>query len=214
MTQNRLPPPPPSAANPRVSARIWIYLIILLGTALRFFQLGHFSLWDGEIFTLFISQKPLPLILPALRDFGAHPPLWFFITRAFDAFGWNEWMLRAPAALVGILAIPAMYVLGKRAANVTVGLLAALLFACAPLAVLYAQVGRMYSVMFPLTALILYAMLRAAQTTFEPPRVVLSQKTSMLSMWRHRRPSCFDCNTKRTVCGGIPCIIWIGPCCC
>lgn len=143
--------------------RVLIYAIILLGAALRFYQLGHFSLWDGEIFTLFISQKPLPLILPALRDFGAHPPLWFLITRAFDAFGWNEWMLRAPSALVGILAIPALYVAGKRAENATVGLLAALLLACAPLAVLYAQVGRMYSVIIPLAALMLYAATRALQ---------------------------------------------------
>ncbi len=143
--------------------RALVYVIVLLGAALRFYQLGHFSLWDGEIFTLFISQKPLPLIIPALRDFGAHPPLWFLLTRAFDAFGWNEWMLRAPSALAGILAIPALYVAGKRAANATVGLLAALLLACAPLAVLYAQVGRMYSVILPLAALMLYATTRALQ---------------------------------------------------
>src|SRR5581483_2275569 len=141
-----------------------VYAITLLGAALRFYQLGHFSLWDGEIFTLFISQKELSLIIPALRDFGAHPPMWFFITRGFDAFGWNEWMLRAPAALVGILAIPALYLVGKRAANAAVGLIAALLLACAPLAVLYAQVGRMYSIILPLTALMLYAMTRALQT--------------------------------------------------
>ena len=141
-----------------------VYAITLLGAALRFYQLGYFSLWDGEIFTLFISQKELPLLLSALRDFGAHPPMWFLVTRAFDAFGWNEWMLRAPAAFVGILAIPAMYVAGKRAAGTTVGLIAALLFACAPLAVLYAQLGRMYSIIYPLTALILYAMTRALQS--------------------------------------------------
>jgi len=145
------------------SRPILVYVIVLLGAALRFYQLGHFSLWDGEIFTLFISQKPLPLIIPALRDFGAHPPLWFLLTRAFDVFGWNEWMLRAPSALAGILAIPALYVAGKRAANATVGLLAALLLACAPLAVLYAQVGRMYSVIIPLAALMLYATTRALQ---------------------------------------------------
>lgn len=145
-------------------ARPLVYAMILLGAALRFYQLGHFSLWDGEIFTLFISQKPLDLILPALRDFGAHPPMWFFITRAFNAFGWNEWMLRAPAALVGILTIPALYLAGKRAENRIVGLLAALLCAVAPIAVLYSQVGRMYAVILPLTALMVYALTRALQT--------------------------------------------------
>lgn len=145
--------------------RAWlIYPIILLGAALRFFRLGYFSLWDGEIFTLFISQKELTQILPALRDFGAHPPMWFFITRAFDAFGWNEWMLRAPAALAGIFAIPAIYIAGKRGANTTTGLIAALLLACAPLAVLYSQVGRMYSIVIPLAALLIYASQRAVMT--------------------------------------------------
>jgi 4-amino-4-deoxy-L-arabinose transferase-like glycosyltransferase len=148
----------------RLNSTRLVYALTLLGAALRFYRLGHFSLWDGEIFTLFISQKALPLIIPALRDFGAHPPMWFFVTRAFDTFGWNEWMLRAPSALVGILAIPALYLVGKRAGNATVGLIAALLLACAPLAVLYAQVGRMYSIILPLTALMLYAMTRALQT--------------------------------------------------
>lgn len=168
-----------------------LYAILFFGTALRFYQLGHFSLWDGEIFTLFISSKPLPLILPALRDFGAHPPLWFLITRAFDAFGWNEWMLRAPAALVGILAIPAIYVAGKRAENKIVGLLSALLIAVAPVAVLYSQVGRMYSVILPLTALIVYAMTRALQTrawrwwfalSFFSALIVYNQYLSLLAV--------------------------------
>ncbi len=145
-------------------ARALVYALTLLGAALRLYQLGHFSLWDGEIFTLFISSKPLPLLLPALRDFGAHPPLWFLITRAFNAFGWNEWMLRAPAAFAGILAVPAMYIAGKRAVNSSVGLLAALFIAVAPIAVLYSQVGRMYSIILPFTALIVYAMTRALQT--------------------------------------------------
>lgn len=148
----------------RLDSRWAAFGIVLLGAALRLYQLGHFSLWDGEIFTLFISQKPLSLILPALRDFGAHPPAWFLITRAFDAFGWNEWMLRAPSALVGILAIPAMYIAGKRGENKIVGLTAALLLAVAPIAVLYSQVGRMYAVILPLTALTVYAVMRALQT--------------------------------------------------
>jgi len=153
-----------SALTRNDRARLLVYALTLFGAALRLYQLGHFSLWDGEIFTLFISSKPLPLILPALRDFGAHPPMWFLITRAFNAFGWNEWMLRAPAAFMGILALPAMYIAGKRAVNHSVGLLAALLMAVAPIAVLYSQVGRMYAVILPLTALMVYALARALQT--------------------------------------------------
>ncbi len=151
-------------------ARVWVTMLVLtlVGAFLRFYDLPVRSVWDGEIFTLLFAQYDWEIFLPSVAAFSAHPPLWFAFTKFFVAGGWNEFLLRIPAVMVGILAIPALYILGKRLFNARVGLLSAALLAFSPLAVLYAQNARNYTLFVLLIVLMLYSVARAMATSRAP----------------------------------------------
>ncbi len=136
----------------------------LVAALLRFYQLGSVSLWDGEIFTLLFTQYDWGILIPSVSVFSAHPPLWFVLTKLIAAAGWNEALLRAPAAFAGIAAVPALYVLGKRLLNARVGLFGAALLALSPMHVLFSQNARNYAFFVLLVILIVYAAYRATQT--------------------------------------------------
>jgi len=143
--------------------RVWVLLIFitLVAALLRFYQLGAQSLWDGEIFTLLFAKYSWADLLPSVSVFSAHPPLWFVLSKIAVSLGWNETMLRAPAAFAGILSVPAMYVLGKRFFDTGVGLIGATLLALSPIDVIFSQNARNYSLFVLLVILLVYAAYRA-----------------------------------------------------
>lgn len=147
----------------------WLVLIaaVLAATFLRFYQIGAQSLWDGEIFTLLFAQYDWKTLVPSVGAFSAHPPLWFIVSKLAIAGGWNETLLRAPAAFAGILAVPALYVLGKRLFNARVGLLGAVLIALSPIHVIFSQNARNYAFFVLLVILLIYSAVRAV--TLSPP---------------------------------------------
>lgn len=146
-----------------LSVETWFLIgaVILFGTALRFYNLATVSLWDGEPFTLLFARYSWNELLSSVGEFSAHPPLWFIVTKLAIAPGWNEWLLRLPAAVSGVLAIPAIFVLGKRLFDLRVGMYAAFLLAISPLAVIFSQNARMYALFVLLFTLFLYTGWRA-----------------------------------------------------
>lgn len=138
--------------------------VTLVAAFLRFYQLGTVSLWDGEIFTLLFTQYDWGILIPSVSVFSAHPPLWFGLTKLMAAAGWNEALLRAPAAFAGIAAVPALYALGKRLFNARVGLFGAALLAMSPMHVLFSQNARNYAFFVLLVILLVYGAYRATQT--------------------------------------------------
>lgn len=145
--------------------RVWMWPaligITLLAAGLRFYQLGAQSLWDGEIFTLLFAQYDWMKLLPSVSEFSAHPPLMFILSKIAITWGWNELLLRYPSAFGGILAVPALYALGKRMFDTRVGLLAAALLAISPVGVIFAQNARNYALFVLLVILLLYGGWRA-----------------------------------------------------
>jgi 4-amino-4-deoxy-L-arabinose transferase-like glycosyltransferase len=142
-----------------------LVLIVWVAAGLRFYQLGRESLWDGEIFTLLFAQYDWAKLVPSVAMFSAHPPLWFALSKASTVFGWNEMILRMPAALAGTLSVPALYVLGKRLFDARVALGGAVLLAISPLDVLFSQNARNYAFFVLLTILVVYGAYRAVETT-------------------------------------------------
>lgn len=169
--------------------RVWALMsgITLAGAFLRFYQLGAESLWDGEIFTLLFAQFDWTVFFASVSSFSAHPPLWFALTKMILAGGWNETLLRAPAAFAGILSVPAVYVLGKRLLNERVGLLTAALLAFSPLDVIFSQNARNYAFFVLLVILLVYGAVRATDTQEKTPARwwLLFAVTALAGLYTH-----------------------------
>lgn len=146
-------------------SRVWVLLILitLVCAFFRFYHLGTESVWDGEIFTLIFTQYDWSVFLQSVSTFSAHPPLWFALTKLALVGGWNETLLRYPAAFAGVLAVPALFVLSKRMVSAPVGLVAAALMAISPLDVIFSQNARNYSFFVLLTIFLLYGAVRATE---------------------------------------------------
>ncbi|MDX2166155.1 MAG: glycosyltransferase family 39 protein [Deltaproteobacteria bacterium] len=100
-------------------------LLFAIGLGLRGAVLDLPFVRDQDVQRLFTGHLPLSEIAfgGGLRD--RHPPLYFFLLHAAQAFGQSEAVGRAPAALAGALVGPAL-LLATRAAGRRVGALALL----------------------------------------------------------------------------------------
>ncbi len=138
----------PSAAEPSPAAtRYALLAIVLVAAALRLPTLGVQSLWFDEAATWGqVNGSFAEIIYRTSAD--NYPPLynvlaWLLVQVLGDA----EWVLRLPAALLAIANVPLLYLLGRRIAGPSVGLLAAALLALSAYHVWYAQEARMYSLL-------------------------------------------------------------------
>jgi hypothetical protein len=91
------------------------------------------------------ASLPLPELLAAIRA-DVHPPLYFLLLKPWiTLFGTTESASRLLSLLFHFGACVLMYTLGRRLAGRGMGLLCAAIYAFAPLAVLSAELVRMYS---------------------------------------------------------------------
>ncbi|MBI5302231.1 MAG: glycosyltransferase family 39 protein [Chloroflexi bacterium] len=117
--------------------------LILIATTLRFYRLAALDIWGDEAFSIFLSQQPLPFVVAGGAD--THPPLYpLLLWTWLPLVGSHAFATRALAALVGILAVPLIFVLGKRVADTRVAFIAAILTTASPLLIYYSQETRMY----------------------------------------------------------------------
>jgi len=114
----------------------------LVGAALRLYQLGSASLWLDEAYTYFFVTGPFINGWRALLDIGNHPPFFYLIDRVSASFTHSEFGLRLPAALAGLLAIPAIYRFVRAWGNRQAAPLAAWLLALNPFTLWYARDAR------------------------------------------------------------------------
>ena len=132
-----------SWASERTSALL-ILLPILLGFALRMLRLGFQPLWWDEGYSVWFATHPLPQLL-ALTAADIHPPLYYILLRGWiGVFGPGPIALRMFSVVVGVLAIPLIYVVARRLFTPRVGWLAAFLLAISPMHIYYSQEVRMY----------------------------------------------------------------------
>jgi len=150
----------------------WFILtgLILLAAALRLPGLGRFGFWRDEALSTFISRQQFPFeILASLRDHG-HPPLYYTLSHFWIALaGESEFTLRLLSASLGILLIPAIYILGRRLFARRVGLVAAVLIACSPYVVAASRTARPYTLLPLVSLLSLYFLARALETDRRRP---------------------------------------------
>ncbi|MFA6549067.1 MAG: glycosyltransferase family 39 protein [Candidatus Margulisiibacteriota bacterium] len=111
-----------------------LLILIALAVGLFFFKLGSFSLYNAAETTYgeFIKQIHLTGDWITLHYNGAiifdKPPLYYWLANACTyILGFNEWAIRLPAAIFGILTVVMSFLLGKEFYNKKVGFLSAII---------------------------------------------------------------------------------------
>lgn len=143
---------------------IALLVITLLGLALRLYHLGTQSFWVDEAFSVVIARHSLPQIVDQVIQFDTHPPLYYFILHFWiGLFGTSEFAVRLLSLIFGILAIPMIYVFGRRLFTRDVGLICAFILAISEFNIQYSQEARMYTMFFLLALLSMYFFIRLLQ---------------------------------------------------
>jgi len=140
-----------------------LFLIVVLGAYLRFSTLGGRSLWADEFATWHVSRMPLGESLrwqPELTK----PPLYQLCLRLITHEAHpSEWLLRLPAALAGVLTIPAAYLLACMMTCRRTALSLAALLAVNLTQIDYSQEARPYSMLVLGAILSMWAFLKLCQ---------------------------------------------------
>lgn len=120
-----------------------VLLIALTGAILRFSGLDNQSLWNDELSTWHNTAVPTVFEIRVPVD---NAPGYFVFQHYWQRWvGTSETALRFPAAVAGWLAVPALFLLGRRLYAAREGLIACGLLAVAHCAVYYSQEARPYS---------------------------------------------------------------------
>jgi 4-amino-4-deoxy-L-arabinose transferase-like glycosyltransferase len=136
----------------------WLYPILGItgiGFLFRLYNLGTQSLWYAEASTVFVARLPLIDGWRYLVADGVHPPLFYWIEKIFLNFGENEFIVRLPALIFGILAIPPLFFSARNWVNDRRALFASALPALSPSHIWYSQEARIYSAILFLAIVII-----------------------------------------------------------
>ena len=132
------------------ASRVWLLAALLLGFALRLYQLGGESLWYDETVSVYLATQPITdLIAHTARDI--HPPayylllyVWRLISAPSVAFG-LEFLYAWPNLSLDMLVIALTYAITKRIFGDTAARWAIALTLLHPVQIWFAQEVRMYA---------------------------------------------------------------------
>jgi mannosyltransferase len=119
------------------------------------------SLWlDELISTSFANDEDSWAIIERSQTDPNFPTYYLFLHYWVVLFGDSEFSLRFPSALSGVLAVLAIYMVGRRLFGYGTGLMAALILAFSPFHIFYSQETRVYALMALLGLLSFYFFLK------------------------------------------------------
>lgn len=137
----------------------WLLLIIVIGAALRLFEIGAKTVWLDEAFSIWLARQSLWSLWSWLVQIDQHPPLYYSLLHGWVAlFGDLQGPVRLFSALCGILALPFFYGATLRLFDRSAALIATLLLAISPFHVWFAQETRMYALLTLLVAVAFYCL--------------------------------------------------------
>ncbi len=129
----------------RISARVWLVLVLLAAFAARMFRLGVDSLWYDETVSVFLARQDL-VALTRHTAGDIHPPLYYYLLHFWGAVvGWSEFSAAFLSLIFGILLVALVYRVGRDWLGGNVALIAAFLVAISPYNLWYSQEVRMYT---------------------------------------------------------------------
>jgi uncharacterized membrane protein len=131
---------------------IW-FTVLLIAAFLRFASLSEQSLWSDEIQTIEIARGSLSEIALTAAQTNIQPPLFFWLVRAMAAFGSNEFNIRLPSAIAGLLTVPLVWAIAAQMTSRFTSIIVMLTIAISPFHIWYSQEARGYALLlFFLTA--------------------------------------------------------------
>jgi len=144
---------------PRFQIRhLSLLVAVVLGLVLRVYRIGGEGLWIDEAFSVWLARQPLGAMVGWVSRVDQHPPLYYALLHGWARFvGDGEAGVRMLSALCGTLAIPVVYLLGRRVAGERVGLIGALILAVSPFHLRLSQEARMYTLLTLAATSALYA---------------------------------------------------------
>lgn len=156
---NSVPPPIKQLGHPLVV----MSGLTLIAFIIRLYHLGARSLWYDELLHLDVARAPLNEINSQLiRHAGM--PLDYYLLHGWIKLGRHDAWVRFPALFWGVLAVPLIYVLGRRLFGKQVGYLAAALLAFSSFAVSYSQEVRPYALLLCMVMVAYVGLWQAYQT--------------------------------------------------
>ena len=123
---------------PKKMQIVLLSVVAIFGTALRFWNLGQWSFWIDEVFTVRDAQSL------SLNNWQSIPnPIPYLAVKlSIGLTGNSEWGSRLIPCIAGIASIPAVFGLGRTLFNWRVGLLSSTFVACASWHLFWAQNAR------------------------------------------------------------------------
>jgi mannosyltransferase len=149
-----------ASAKPKASRTATLLAILVVGLALRLYDLGSESLWYDELWAVRIARmEPLEIVRASLGD--NNPPLYYLGLHYWMLLvGQSEVAIRLPSAIASALAVPLIYGIGTLLFSRAAGLMAALLLSLSAYHVRYAQEARAYTLLVFLALASFYFMVR------------------------------------------------------
>src|SRR5262245_18060263 len=140
--------------------RIILPVLVVVGALLRFYRLDT-GLWYDEIATLIASVRPPLLdIITHFPGNNGHALYSVLAHTSVELLGEMPWTVRLPAALFGVAAIPALYLLGTAVTSKLEALLAASILTVSYHAIWFSQNARGYSLLLFCVIVSTYLLLR------------------------------------------------------
>ena len=124
-----------------------ILAFLLLGWALRLFQLTRNSFWVDEGFSVSLASHSIKeIVIGTAMD--QHPPLYYVLLHYWMVFGRNMFVIRFLSAILGLAAIPLLYRFASSLLPLHVALGATFLLVISPVHIQYSQEARLYILLF------------------------------------------------------------------
>lgn len=141
--------PDPALKNLPFSRQQWLVILAatLLAALLRMLHLGEWSLWIDEAHTWRDATMPLDGDGGFMSTDRRLYSLPFFLLRflfGIGVIGFDEWSVRLPFALIGIVTVPLLAVCGRRLVGPWPAVFAACLLAVSPWHIFWSQNARGY----------------------------------------------------------------------
>lgn len=136
-----------------------LFIILIVGTALRFFHFREIPFTHDEFSALFRTGYDhfLDLINQGVKIDGHPAGVQVFLHYWVKISGMTEWLVKLPFIIMGVLSIYLIYKIGYRWFNITSGLIAAAFMASLQYPVMYSQIARPYgSGLFLSLAMVLF----------------------------------------------------------
>lgn len=143
----------------RISINPWLLIIIIVGAALRLFEIDAKTVWLDEAFSIWLARQSLWDLWSWLVKIDQHPPLYYTLLHIWVAlFGDLQGVVRTLSALCGIVAMPFFYGATYRLFDKPTALIATLLLAVSPFHVWFSQETRMYALLTLVVAVALFCL--------------------------------------------------------